>query len=207
MIIHYEILDRVARHTQWNFKKIPHESSMNHLGYGDIHLSLLALHKPNNILAIGSQYGFIPAILGMMAKSYGARLDFVDANYDETTMGPQAFGGHGYWTPEHQQGFVKAFDLDGTIHFHIETTRAFFQKNRRRYQYAYLDGDHSYEGVRYDFEQAKLCCDPGSFITLHDAKVSDGWYGCSFGVGKLLASIPLPHIIIGTFPGLAIVQV
>lgn len=206
MIVHCEIFDKMVRHPRWNLKTVPHEASPGHLGYGDIHISLLAIHKPKNILAIGSQYGFIPAILGLMAKSYGGRVDFVDANYDSKVIGHDAYGGHGYWALEHQQEFITAFDLQNTIQFHIETTQQFFEKNKNQYQYCYLDGNHSYEGVRYDFEQARLCCDSGSFVTLHDAKVESGWSGFQFGVKQLLETFGYPHIVIGNFPGLAIVQ-
>jgi hypothetical protein len=205
-VLHDAIYKKVSQY-KWNLNKLPHESNNNHLGYGDVHISLLSLHKPKNILAIGSHSGFIPAILGMTAKTYGGQIDFVDANYSASLMGKDAHGGDGLWTQEYQQYFINTFDLCNTIQFHIETTRQFFAHNSKQYQYIYLDGDHSYDGVSYDFEQARLCSGPGSFITLHDAKVDDGWRGYRFGVGTLLKSLMLPYIIVGSFPGLAIIQI
>jgi hypothetical protein len=205
-MLHSEIHQKIIRCRPGWGKNPTHEANQYHLGYGDLQISLLMLHKPPRILAIGSQYGYIPAILGMAAQSYGGTVDFVDANYDREIVGKLAFGGVGYWTAEHQQEFIAAFGLNGTMRFHIETTKAFFEKNQTQYQYAYIDGNHSYEGVRFDLEQIMKCCAPGALIVLHDANVDDGWSGYGFGVKQAIESLGLPHVVFGSFPGLAVIR-
>ena len=73
------------------------------------------------------------------------------------------------------------------------------------YDYIYIDGDHSYEGVRYDYEQSKQHLNADGIILLHDAIVRDSplW---DFGVWRLVNELKERHVIITAWPGLAIIQ-
>jgi hypothetical protein len=182
-----------------------HYAADGFLGFGDIHMGLIRALNPARCLCIGSARGFIPAIMGMAIRNYGGHLDFVDANMSEHETPGMAYGGHGHWTEKYQLQFLKHFDLHKTLSFFIERTDSFFPRTTQRYDYVYIDGDHSYAGVRYDYEQSRRCLNENGLILLHDAVVKDNprW---DFGVWRLMDELTANRVIVTAWPGLAIVQ-
>ena len=81
----------------------------------------------------------------------------------------------------------------------------FFAACDRTYGYIYIDGNHSYEGVRRDLESACRCLDDGGLIALHDVAVTEP----GFGAGRAVAELDPVHfgkVEIPIWPGLALVQ-
>ena len=152
-----------------------HNASRDDLGFGAIHHSLVTNVRPRRALVIGSRYGFVPGIVGLAMLTNGSgEVDFVDANFSDGEHGFQvAFGGVGHWTEEACKEFLAA-GLQDIVHVHVMTSEQFFDACRETYDYVYLDGNHSYEGCKFDFERAVRCCTPGATILLHDVLVSDG---------------------------------
>lgn len=71
-----------------------------------------------------------------------------------------------------------------SIRFFTMTSEEYFKNNNDHYDGIMVDGDHSEEGVRHDFEKAKERLNPGGFIVLHDINS-----GACPGVVKLWSEI------------------
>jgi predicted O-methyltransferase YrrM len=149
-----------------------HNASPEGLGFGLLHYSFVRNLQPDFALAIGSRYGFVPACIALALKANGkGRLHFVDANYDDRTdQFAKAYGGTGHWSRPIQELFG-TLQLHEWIDLFVERTDAFFPKSTVQYGYIYIDGNHSYQGVAYDFSQAISHLAAGGLISVHDALV------------------------------------
>lgn len=116
--------------------------------------------------------------LALKANGSGT-IDFVDANYSDSVQGPGiAFGGLENWSGDPAEGFA-SFGLSNLINVHIMRSSEFFSQCDARYGYIYLDGDHSYEGCKYDFEQSLKFAEAGALFVFHDVVVSQPELGVS----------------------------
>jgi len=183
-----------------------HNGGEAHIGFGLVHYAFVRNLRPNNALVIGSRYGFVPACIALALKAnQKGRLSFVDANYDDRKDGyATAYGGVGHWSQPIQEVFG-ALDLHGWIDVCLERTDSFFSKSSLGFEYIYIDGNHSYEGVKYDCEQALLRLSSGGILTFHDAVVDPSYPG-DFGVQAYLKERFPAALILNYWPGLAIVQ-
>jgi predicted O-methyltransferase YrrM len=158
-----------------------HNAAETSLGFGAIHHALVRNLRPERVLVIGSRYGYVPAIiaLALQANSKGV-LDFVDANYSDAVHGPAtAFGGVGNW--EDPAGVFSDLEPEGIIQIYIMRSADFFEQHCDvRYDYVYIDGDHSYEGCCADFMHVLARLQEGAIIALHDVLVT----APGFGVGR-----------------------
>jgi hypothetical protein len=160
-------IDLYARDSNWhNIDK-----ATGNLGYGWIHYGLIRNLRPKRILVIGSQYGFIPAICALACRDEGLGVvDFVDAGYDYTDERQKnQWGGVGFWKKVDIEKHFGAFNLNKHIRTHVMTSKKFFSRYpRRRWDYINIDGDHSYKGVKYDFENCWPRLKDKGYISLHD---------------------------------------
>lgn len=179
-----------------------HNADAVGLGFGSIHYSMVRVVKPDCALVVGSRYGFIPACIALALKANGkGKLHFVDANYDDQRDGfNTSYGGVSHWAKPLEEVFGK-FDLHNWIEIYVQRTEQFFARCNSEYQYIYLDGNHSYEGVKYDTEQSVARLSTGGILTFHDALVAVP----GFEVGAYLKKKYHP-IILGQYPGMAIIQ-
>lgn len=183
-----------------------HNAGPNSAGFGSIHYALITNLKPERVLAIGSRHGYVPSILALALKANGVgTIDFVDANYSDTQHGEQvAYGGVENWHGDAAEKF-SCFGLRDVINVHIQRSSEFFSQCDSKYGYIYLDGNHSYEGCRYDFEQSVSIAAPGALIVLHDVAVVQP----GFGVNSLFSELDeklYSKILIPAWPGLGIIQ-
>ena len=183
-----------------------HNAASASLGFGAIHYGFVVNLRPRRVLAIGSRHGYIPAVIALALKFNGeGTLDFVDANYSDASHGfGTAYGGVGHWAGDASQRFAP-FNLFEHVHVHVTRSSDFFASCTATYGYIYLDGNHSYEGLRYDLEQSVARAEPGAIIALHDVAVTDP----AFGVGRLFDELDdgrFGKLVIGAWPGLGIVQ-
>jgi hypothetical protein len=184
-----------------------HNATSGSLGFGAIHYSLVANLKPRRALVIGSRHGYIPAVIALALKGNGGgTVDFVDANYSDAVHGfDAAYGGVGYWEGRARERFAP-LGLDEHVSMHVMRSSEFFGTCEAVFQYVYLDGDHSYEGCRFDFEHAAAHTEDGGLIVLHDVCVIDP----RFGVQRVFAELDgrrYGKILVPAWPGLGIVQV
>lgn len=183
-----------------------HNARPGSAGFGSIHYALVTNLRPEKVLVIGSRYGYVPGMIGLALKANGlGTVDFVDANYSDSVQGPNiAFGGVENWGGEAAEKF-SSFGLSEVINVHIMRSAEFFEGCDAQYDYIYLDGDHSYDGCKYDFEQCLKVAATGALLVLHDVAVNQE----GFGVNRLFAELEeklYNKILIPAWPGLGIIQ-
>jgi predicted O-methyltransferase YrrM len=126
-------------------------------------LNLLQEAPPQRILELGTARGGTLFLLTRVAAS-AATLVTVD-------MPGSPFGG-GY--PQSQSPFLKSFARKGQ---HIQLVRgdshdpatfAEVSSHVRDVDFLFIDGDHTYDGVRQDWEMYSPLVSPGGLIAFHD---------------------------------------
>lgn len=177
------------------------------LGYGFIHFSLILNIRPNRILCVGSRKGFIPAICALACQENGfGQVDFVDAGYDQDN--PNHWTGIGWWKKIDPDKHFLELDANKRLKTYVMTTKKFAQKYHYRYKYIYIDGDHSYQGVKTDYNLFWPRLAKNGLMVFHDVVVKKDKGVPLFGVWKFWNEIKENKII---FPipknsGLGIIQ-
>lgn len=180
------------------------------LGFGLIHYALVRNIQPIRVLCVGSRMGFIPAILALACKDNGGgHVDFVDAGYDEHHP-IKHWSGIGFWKKNDPGKHFAKIGIAENITSYVMTTKAYAKKfPKKRYQYIYIDGDHSYEGVKLDHALFWPQLETGGFMAFHDI-VAQGYLDKGkFGIWKFWKEIQKTHSIVFPFPkesGLGILQ-
>lgn len=180
------------------------------LGFGLIHYALIRNLKPKHVLCVGSRKGFIPAILALACKDNGCgQVDFVDAAYDEDTP-EKNWSGIGFWKKIIPSAHFAKIHVEKYISTYVMTTAEFAKRYpNRKYQYIYIDGDHSYEGVKLDYALFWPRLTRGGIMAFHDV-IARGYLNKGlFGIWKFWKETTNRHSIIFPFPkssGLGILQ-
>lgn len=179
------------------------------LGFGYIHYAFIRNIKPNRILCVGSRKGYIPAICALACKDNGnGHVDFVDAGYDRCDK--NHWSGIGWWKKVNPEKHFSLFDVSRYLTSHIMTTKKFAESHPHAwYDYIYIDGDHSYKGVKLDYTLFWPKLTKFGFMVFHDVYVKYTKDLGYFGVWKLWKEIKIGNKIIFPFPkhsGLGIVQ-
>lgn len=180
------------------------------LGFGLIHYALVRNTKPAHILCIGSRKGFIPAILALACRdNHTGHVDFVDPGYDQKRSA-QSWGGIGWWKSVNALNHFRVLGINSQITLHVMRSVDFAKKYpQKRYQYIYVDGDHSYRGVKRDYELFWPRLEQQGFMALHDVVARGRLEGGRFGVHRLWQELNNAHTIIFPFPkvsGLGFIQ-
>ena len=160
-------------------------SKTANLGYGFLHYSYINLLKPERVLCVGSLKGFIPALCALACKdNHKGTVDFVDAGFaadDEND-----WGGQGVWQNCNPNQYFKPFGINQHLKLHVMTSAEFAQKfEDRKFEYIYIDADHSYEGVKKDYQTFWPRLTSGGMISFHDINMKGLHHGQEFGVWKL----------------------
>lgn len=169
------------------------DSERGDLGFGWLHYGLIRTYKPKNILCIGSRHGFIPAVLAQAARDNGVgHVDFVDAGYGEDDI--HNWTGVGYWQTESGRTAFHRYNpksqLANYLSLHVMTTTEFSRLYPElQYQYIYIDGDHSYQGVKKDFTLFYPRLEHGGFLSFHDISVKEPTPEGTYGVHRLWAEL------------------
>ncbi len=164
------------------------------LGYGLIHYALITNCKPENVLCIGSMKGFIPAMCALACKdNQRGHVDFVDAGYDKSH--PSNWGGIGFWRKVNPMSHFSSMGFSRWLTTHVMTSEEFARKNKREWQYIYIDADHSYEGVKKDYQLLWPRLQKGGFMVFHDVLLRRHPEHTNFGVWKFWNELPERHKI------------
>jgi predicted O-methyltransferase YrrM len=178
------------------------------MGYGWIHYGLVRLIKPTRILCIGSGYGYIPGLLAQACLENGhGHVDFVDAGYGIRRR--HNFEWVGFWKTIEGQMVFRDFGLNNYITLHLMRTDEYIKKfPELRYQYVYIDGDHLYKGIKYDFDIFWPRLDKNGFLALHDISIKEAQPEGKYWVWRLWEQIGTKNGIEFVHPrsGLGIVQ-
>lgn len=177
-------------------------------GFGLVHYSFVRNIKPKNILCVGSRKGFVPAVLALACKDNGVgHVDFVDAGYDESDTA--AWSGVGFWKKNRPEKHFGKLGINKFLTTYVMTTKEFSKTKSLKYDYIYIDGDHSYPGVKLDYKLFWPKLNKGGFMVFHDVFVKHTKNLGDFGVWKFWKEIKSGSKIIFPFPkdsGLGILQ-
>jgi predicted O-methyltransferase YrrM len=148
------------------------------LGFGFLYYGVVRAIRPNHVLVIGSGFGFsvICLALGLKDNRKG-NLTFVDPSFDVLKHGPlKTLGGRGTWDkPEAVTERFKLFGVDEIITHYKLTSEEFFAGFKTfglpKIDLAFVDGNHSYKNVRYDFVETLGRTKRNAYIFLHDTNI------------------------------------
>lgn len=152
-----------------------HGATDLHLGDGLIIYSLIQFVRAKICVCIGTGGGFIPRLMTQARKDLWEQKIFEGNNSTEwgdigTTIivdASNGIGGFTDWTDENS--FLRQHFAPQII---LETSeRAFydyFVRQDIKIDYLHIDGDHSYEGVKKDFELYSEIISKNGIITIHD---------------------------------------
>jgi len=159
-------------------EKVPyrwsHGATDMHVGDGMLIYSLIYFHKFKSLVCLGSGGGFIPRIMTQ------ARYDLSQEGfYKEVSMewgdngstyivdACNGFNGEVDWEDKNSL-FRKHF----TPKFIKETTEEayynYFVKQDIKIDYLHIDANHTFEGVKWDFDHYSQRMNKGGIITIHD---------------------------------------
>jgi hypothetical protein len=185
----------VSKYIIENFEGDPGQNvndSKTFLGFGQIHYDLVRNIKPKKILCVGSRKGFIPSILALACKdnAYGY-VDFVDAGCDESEP-DKHWSGIGFWKKIDAKTHFNKIGVGQFIRTYVTTTQKFNDlciSKATKYDYIYIDGDHSYEGAKLDYQLFWPRLNKNGLFIFHDV-VAKGYLGKGrFGVHRLWKEI------------------
>ena len=205
-----KFIEKYARNDIWHHQ----DKKRGGLGYGWVHYSLIRLINPKNVLCVGSKFGFIPAVCALACRDNGQGVvDFVDAAYDMDNYGKLAgkhWGGGGFWKKCNEKHYFGNFGLEKNISLKVMTSKEYANKNKnKKYGYIHIDGDHSYDGVRLDFDLFWPRLDKGGFLAIHDVFSPDkdgNVYGTRKFWEELKKTKKYKLIEIRENPGVGIIQ-
>lgn len=177
-----KIASHFAKNDNWHNVDI----KTSNLGYGWIHYALIRNLQPEHVLCIGSRYGFIPAICALACKdNQKGSVDFVDAGYNlYNPKDKNHWGGVGYWHTREGKAAFNKFNLEKYIRLFVTTTTRYKKEfPNKTWSYIYIDGDHSYAGVKRDFSYFWPSLTNGGYVLLHDIYTKD-LGGLNYGVKR-----------------------
>lgn len=178
------------------------------LGYGWVHYGLIRAIKPSRILCIGSRCGYIPAVLAQACKdNKKGYVDFVDPGYGEGDK--KNWTGVGYWKTDNGKKCFERFGLKNWVGLYLMESKNFVKQfSKRTYNYIYIDGDHSYGGVSFDFRAFWPKLKRFGVMVFHDISVIGTKKEGKYGVAKFWKKVEVKNSI--KFPfigsGLGILQ-
>jgi len=152
-----------------------HGATDLHLGDGMMIYSLIMFNRAKVCVCIGSGGGFIPRLMTQARMDLHAQGIFEGNPANEwgdigTTIivdASNGVGGFTDWTAD--DSFLRKHFCPQII---LETSeRAFydyFVRQDIKIDYLHIDGDHSYEGVKLDFELYSTIMSENAIITIHD---------------------------------------
>lgn len=155
------------------------------LGLGFIYYSLSRILRPSNIIVIGSYRGFSVICFALgLAHNGGGQVHFIDSSQVDD-----------FWT--HRRRVDKHFAKFGVtkyIHLYNESSSESFRKfaaangAKPFIDILFIDGDHSFKGVSFDYSKFRTLVRNGGFILLHDS-FAGGFGKSSWEVPQLLSRL------------------
>lgn len=153
------------------------KNSLN-LGFGFLYYGLVRCLRPKHAVVIGSGYGFSVVCMAIAMKDNGfGAMSFIDPSYNIIKDGPiKTIGGRGNWdNPEAVHAHLSQFNVENIVK-HYKMTSEYFFRQYDNYKLplinlAFIDGNHSFENVRFDFTNILKRSKKNSYILLHDTNV------------------------------------
>lgn len=156
-----------------------HGATDLHLGDGMLIYSLILFNRAKTCVCIGSGGGFIPRIMTQARRDLWEQGIFEGNNSAEwgdigTTIivdAANGVGGFTDWTEENS--FLrKHFDPQVILQTSERAYYDYFVRQDIKIDYLHIDGDHSYNGVKNDFDLYSTIMSENGIITIHDTDQS-----------------------------------
>ena len=152
-----------------------HGATDLHLGDGLLVYSFIQFIRAKVCVCIGSGGGFIPRLMTQARMDLHSQNIFDGKGQPEwgdigTTIIIDAANGIGGWTDwTNENSFLRQHFQPQVI---LETSEKafydYFVRQDIKIDYLHIDGDHSYEGVKKDFELYSSIMSENGIITIHD---------------------------------------
>jgi hypothetical protein len=152
-----------------------HGATDLHLGDGLLIYSFIQFIRAKVCVCIGSGGGFIPRLMTQARKDLWEQNIFEGNNSTEwgdigTTIiidAANGVGGFTDWTEENS--FLRQhFSPQVILETSEKTFYDYFIRQDIKIDYLHIDGDHSYDGVKKDFELYSTIMSENGIITIHD---------------------------------------
>lgn len=134
------------------------------LGLGWLYYSLVRMMRPTKVVVIGSYRGFVPLMMsrGLRDNSEGGQVHFIDPSLADD-----------FWKDEVVvREHLHSFGADNIVHY-LMTTQQFADSDAYRQLndlgIVFIDGMHTAEQARIDFETFAGKLAPQGIIALHDS--------------------------------------
>jgi predicted O-methyltransferase YrrM len=134
------------------------------LGLGHLYYALTRIYRPDVVVCIGSYRGFAPVCfaLGLVANQKGVCIFIDPGKVDD------------YWhDPAMVEKLDRKFGLQGRLQHILCTTQEVVANEsiREPIDLLYIDGDHRYAGVKFDFDHLAPKVRPEGLVLFHDSIV------------------------------------
>lgn len=148
---------------------IPDDTGGVNLGDRRAIFYLIAGLRPKSVLEIGTHIGAstinIASALSLVVKSDEANLTTVDIrDVNSTQKKPWLEFG----VNKSPKEMVDALGLSSIVKFKTDTSLGYAEKNNKKFDLIFLDGDHSAKAVYQEIPVALHLLNPGGVILLHD---------------------------------------
>lgn len=153
-----------------------HGATDKHLGDGLLIYSLIQMLRSKIVVCLGSGGGFIPRLM-IQAQCDLVEQEIFDEcrKWNETNVfvvdAANEIGGVNDW--KEKDSFFRSYFHPRVI---LDTTENafynFFVKEDLKIDYLHIDADHSYEGVKKDFELYSTILNDNGIISIHDTDQS-----------------------------------
>jgi hypothetical protein len=156
-----------------------HGATDLHLGDGMLIYSLILFNRAKTCVCIGSGGGFIPRLMTQARRDLWEQGIFEGNNQTEwgdigTTLiidAANGVGGFTDWTEENS--FLRQhFDPQVILETSERAFYDYFVRQDIKIDYLHIDGDHSYNGVKKDFDLYSTIMSENGIITIHDTDQS-----------------------------------
>ena len=82
------------------------------------------------------------------------------------------WGGVGFWKRVNVNKHFNRLKVDQQVNFYLMTSKEFKKRYpKRTWDYVYLDGDHSYQGIKKDFNRFWPNLNKNGYLSIHDIRV------------------------------------
>jgi hypothetical protein len=165
-----------------------HGATSEHMGDGIMVYSTIQHMRAKNCVCIGSGGGYIPRIITQARLDlhkqniFNGNNDFNWGDIGTTYVVDACNGVGGYNDLENEHSFLRKVFVPRFIKStSVDAFYDFFIRQDIKIDFLFIDGDHSYEGVKKDFELYSTILSEKGIIMLHD---TDGEYEETFIVSE-----------------------
>jgi len=145
--------------------------------------------KCKHILEIGSYFGGNFYVLCKLSNPLGLKISIDCPTFQNKETQSQLQIAYNYMKTFSEN--VRVINTDS----HLDETKNVVLSimQNQKFDFIFIDGDHSYEGVKKDFEMYSPLIKPGGYIAFHDINSTDHPNQSNYGVSKFWNELKSEH--------------